>query len=169
MQQPQKRDHSNALPRMPAPSLNSRSWASSQPRLSSAHSALTSTPPPPVLAPPELGAPQEGRIQGRLPDPQRHTSGSRPVPPGPGFRLVPGPTPSSKQRPRPPFAAPVAPALAASAPPRAPATRRLPAGPARPTRAPHSQSAAATLRPEPGWGVGTSGCRSAWARRAIAG
>ena len=125
------------------------------------------TPPPPALTPPELGSPHAGQAQGRLPAPQRRTSSSA-SPPAPGFRLAPGPPPAPVPDAR-TLPASLAPAPVASAQPRSPATRRLPAGPARPTQAPHSQSAAATLRPEPGWGVGTSGCRAVWARRANAG
>lgn len=139
-----------------------------------------STSPPPALAPPELSSPLRKMSSGSAPSSaaphfQLGPALLRPAPPhstplhlacslGSGSPAGPAPAPGPG-----PLPARLAWAPTASAPPRAPATRRLPAGPARPTQAPRSQSAAATLRPEPGWGVGTSGCRSAWARRASAG
>lgn len=115
--------------------------ASPQPRLASAHSALTSLLRPRLWRPlcPALLSQGELRVGSRprcgpFPAPPRRPPGSAHGGPGP----LPAP-------------------LAASAPPRTPATRRLPAGPARPTQAPRSQSAAATLRPEPGWGLGPPG------------
>lgn len=125
------------------------------------------TPPPAALAPPDLGSPHTGRVQGCLYASLRpFPTPSRPaphVPAHPGFRLAPSPAPVPGAGHLPAQLAQVL-AASAPAPPRARATRQLPAGPARSTQAPRSQSAAATLRPERGWGVGTSGCRSARAK-----
>lgn len=126
------------LPAVPAPSLNSRLWASPHPRLSSAHSALTS-----LLL--RLWRPLNRTSSG---SPSRLTA--------PHFQLRPArsqvsgsPRPNHRPRPCP---SPAAPALASSVPPR-PELRPLGSYqlvPPHPTQAPRSQSAAATLRPEPG-------------------
>lgn len=136
------------LPWVPTPTSNSRLWASPQPRFSSAHSVLTSllrlrlwrplrrtnSGAPPHLTDPHF---QLRPARSRILDRPRPRPSSRT--PTPGLNRGPGTLPGL-----------LAPALASSAPPLVPATRQLPAGPARPTQEPRSQSAAATMRPERG-------------------
>lgn len=118
------------------------------------------TSPPPALASPKLSSPLRKMSSGSAPSSAAPHFQLGPAPPhstplyftgslGSGSPAGPAPAPGPG-----PLPARLSWAPAASAPPHAPATRRLPAGPARPTQAPRSQSAAATLRPEPAGGLG---------------
>lgn len=83
------------ISQVPTPTRNSRSWASPQPRFSSAHLVLTS------LLRLRLWPPFTGQTQSRLPTSLTPISSF--APPAPGFRLAPGPgpgpAPSSRLRP----------------------------------------------------------------------